>query len=268
MAAGRGIRSLLDRLWEDYARLNPQARRIHELLAARGERIRNDHVALRTFDVAPVGLDALVRTFVRAGYRPAGRYRFEEKKLRARHWEPPGEDLPLLFASELEVGKLPDEAQEIVRRLVSQVPPDLPAREHFAVSGRPWSVTRGEYERLRSESEYAAWLAAFGFRANHFTVSVNDLSTFDGLDALNRFLEEAGFSLNAVGGAIKGSPSVHLEQSSTLADEADVDFADGRLRIPACYYEFARRYRLPDGTPFRGFVERSADGIFESTDRR
>ena len=41
-----------------------------------------------------------------------------------------------------------------------------------------------------AESEYAAWVAAFGFRVNHFTVDVGALSTFPDLEALDAFLVE------------------------------------------------------------------------------
>jgi len=104
--------------------------------------------------------------------------------------------------------------------------------------------------------------------ANHFTVLVNALGTFDDLGQLNRFLVENGFELNTSDGEIKGSPQVYLEQSSTLADRVQVQFSDGAESIPACYYEFARRYPLPNGELFSGFVAKSADKIFESTDRR
>jgi hypothetical protein len=111
-------------------------------------------------------------------------------------------------------------------------------------------------------------LAAFGFRANHFTVDVNALKTFDNLESLNSFLKANGIQLNTSGGEIKGSPRVFIEQSSTLSGEVTVQFADGAKTIPACYYEFARRYTLPNGKLFSGFVAKSADKIFESTDRR
>lgn len=42
------LQELLDRIWEDYARVNPQARAIVDLLASRGESIVNDHIAFRT----------------------------------------------------------------------------------------------------------------------------------------------------------------------------------------------------------------------------
>jgi hypothetical protein len=126
------------------------------------------------------------------------------------------------------------------------------------------------YQRLLEESEYAAWVAAFGIRANHFTVHVNDLATFAGLRALNRFLEQHGFRLNGTGDKVQGSPAVLLEQSSTLAERVPVVFAGGVVReIPSCYYEFALRHPDPrTGELFQGFVAASANRIFESTDVR
>ena len=85
------------------------------------------------------------------------------------------------------------------------------------------------------ESEYAAWVAAFGFRENHFTALVNALATFDDRGQFDRVLVENGFELNTSGGEIKGLPQVYLEQYSTLADRVEVAFCDGAETIPACY---------------------------------
>ena len=115
------------------------------------------------------------------------------------------------------------------------------------------------------ESDYAAWVSAFGYRPNHFTVFINELKKFSDIHVLNDFLKEQGFKLNSSGGEVKGSKEVCLEQSSTLANNIEVSFEDKKLTIPACYYEFARRYPLPDGKLYQGFVAASADKIFEST---
>lgn len=259
---------LLGRLWQDYVAINSQARRVHELLASRGEQIVNDHIAFRTFDHPRVGIPVLAATFLRFGYREADQYRFEEKKLLARHYEHSDPAKPKVFISELRTGEFSPDVQRIVRGLVDQVPADLPGRWDFCASGRPWRVSFADYERLGAESEYAAWLSAFGFRANHFTVSVNALKGFQSLQDLNAFLKENGFSLLTSGGEIKGSPADLLEQSSTVASKVEVEFADGEHEVPGCYYEFARRYPKRDGTLFQGFVAKSADKIFESTDRR
>jgi hypothetical protein len=101
---------------------------------------------------------------------------------------------------------------------------------------------------------------------NHFTVLFNALTSFEDLATLNQFLVGNGFLLSHAGGTIKGTPADLLEQSSTRAEIVEVEFADTRVRIPSCYYEFARRYPRPDGTLFPGFVPASADKIFESTD--
>jgi hypothetical protein len=37
--------------------------------------------------------------------------------------------------------------------------------------------------------------------------------------------------------------------------------------VPACYYEFARRYPIANGELYQGFIAASADKIFESTNR-
>ncbi len=259
---------LLDLLWRDYVAQAPQAERIHHLLTERGEIIRNDHVALRTYGAEGIGIDALARPFEALGWRPRERYRFDDKHLRARYWQHDDAALPKVFISELVLAELSTGARAIVAGLVDQLPIGFGTRADLPWSGRPWQVTHAEYETLLAESEYAAWVAAFGFHVNHFTVDVGALSTFPDLEALGAFLVEHGFTLNESGGLIKGSRNERLEQSSTCADRVAVTFNDIAVQIPSCYYEFARRYPLPSGELFQGFVPASADKIFESTDAR
>lgn len=260
------VQELLDALWRDYVATTPQAERIQRLLAERGEAVKNDHVALRTYNLPGIGMAQLARPFEAAGWvLQDDRYRFEDKKLVARYWKHENPALPKVFISELCVEELSAGANQIIDRLVMQLPKGFAP---LPWSGRPWSTRRAEYETLLIESEYAAWVAAFGFHVNHFTVFVNALTTFPDLPSLNAFLVDHGFQLNTKGGAIKGTPAQLLEQSSTLADSIVVELAGEHLRIPSCYYEFARRYALPDGTLFQGFVPASADKIFESTDTK
>ena len=127
---------------------------------------------------------------------------------------------------------------------------------------------RGKFRTNSMSNSEARANTARGFRANHFTVAVNALKSLDGIEQLNVLLKDNGFALNASGGEIKGSPKVFLEQSSTMAPEVPVQFSDGSHAIASCYYEFAQRYPLPDGNLFQGFVAKSADKIFESTDRK
>lgn len=264
----RRLVALFDVLWRDYIAITPDAPRIHALLEQRGDRIVNDHIALRTFGVPTVDIHVLARAFIDLGYRAGGQYVFEQKQLIAQHYEPPAPDLPKVFISQLRVEAFSSYLQEIVARLVAEIPKDASTHPHFVANGRPWSVSFETYERLLVESEYAAWMAAFGFRANHFTVDVGRLSSVDSLEQLNQVLVDSGFELNHSGGLIKGSKQQYLEQSSTRARSVPVRFSDRTASVRSCYYEFARRYPTADGTLFSGFVTQSADKLFESTDTR
>lgn len=260
---------LLAALWRDYVASTPQAEKIHALLAACGETIRNDHIALRTFDTPGIGMMALARVFEAHGWMvQPDVYTFTDKHLTARYWRHGDAALPKVFISELVLAETSPALQAQVAALVAQLPPAFGERADLPWAGRPWTLTHAAYQALLAESEYAAWVAAFGFRVNHFTVDVNQLSTFPDLAALGAFLRDHGFTLNTAGGVIKGTPADRLEQTSTRADSVEVAFLDSQVRIPSCYYEFATRHALPSGELFHGFIPTSADKIFESTDAR
>jgi len=250
---------LLDVLWRDHVASAPQVARVHELLTQRGEILGHDHLAFRTYGVPGIGIDALARPFEALGWRPRDRYRFRDRQLRARYWQHADDALPKLFISELALDELSPTAQVVIERLVGQLPGGFAARGDLPWSGRPWSVEYADYLALAAESEFAAWVAAFGFRVHHFTVDVDSLSTFPDLEALGAFLIEHGFTLDDRGGRIKGSRADRIEQSSTCADLAVVAFADREVRMPSCRYHFARRYRLPSGEVFHGFVQARPD---------
>lgn len=256
-----------DALWADYLHFAPSAAKVHQVLGG-GAPIVNDHIALRTFNTPALGLDALEPLIVGMGYVFGAHYRFTAKKLKARHYAHPDPTVPKIFISELLLEACSPRLRAVVDGLLVQCPKEIPNSPAFLASGRPWNLSFRDYQTLLAESEYAGWLAALGFRANHFTVSVNHLPGFDSVAAVNARLKDEGIVLNAAGGEIKGSPAVMLEQSSTMADRVPVEFSDGTHTIPGCFYEFAYRYAQPDGSLFGGFVEASADRIFESTDVR
>ncbi|MSR77128.1 MAG: DUF1338 domain-containing protein [Candidatus Omnitrophica bacterium] len=262
---------LLQKLWMDYSSMNQQAGAIHRALEKRGEKVVNDHLAFRTLNLSKVGIDVLAEPFLKFGYKDASGkgYFFKEKKLFARHYEHSDSNQPKVFISELLVEEFSPTLQKTVKDMIDQVPDKLTQTEDFLISGFAWKpVSWQVYQDLLKESEYAAWVAAFGFRVNHFTVSYNALTSFKDFPDLNGFVKGAGFSLNAAGGEIKGSKDVYLEQSSTLAHPVEVQFSDRKAVIPACYYEFARRYPMPNGKLFQAFLPDSADKIFESTNFR
>ena len=260
--------SLLDKMWKDYVGINPLALKIHDLLVKEdGHPLSNDHIALRTFNHPRVGLSVMEKPFLKAGYTYKGDYHFPEKKLYAKHYEHSDETQPKIFISELKLEEFSPELRKIVNTLVEQIPAGAEHKFDFVSSGRPWKASLKDYQSLLKESDYAAWVLAFGYRPNHFTVYINDMKKFSDILKLNEFLKSNGFKLNASGGEVKGTKEVFLEQSSTLANNIEVQFDDGALTIPACYYEFAKRYALPDGKIYQGFVATSADKIFESTSK-
>lgn len=261
------VSDLFDGLWNDYLQITPSANKIHQLLAEKtgSNDIVNDHIALRTFASDEVGLNKLAAHFLAIGYEQKGDYDFASKKLTAQHFEHPDPTVPKVFISELRVNELSKQAQAIINSMLAQIDTAAVTADNFLYSGTHWQVSSEDYKTLLAESEYAAWMSAWGYRANHFTVSINQLTSMNELSDVNTLLKEAGFKLNTSGGEIKGGKDVCLAQSSTMADTANVTFSDTSLAIPSCFYEFAQRYALPNGELYQGFVAASADKIFEST---
>ncbi len=258
----------LEAMWRDYLRINPQADRIYQLFSQYNEQIDNDHIALRTFDLEDVCIEQLALPFIKAGYEFQDEYQFPEKHLYARYYLHPDPHLPKIFISEFLTEYLSAENQLLVHNLIAEIEPEQIHQDNFCYSGRHWELSYEDYLALLAESEYAAWVAAFGFRPNHFTILVNTLDSHDDLAEINLFLKQHGFPLNQAGGEIKGGEDCYLAQSSTLAGKIKVQFSDQIQEIPGCYYEFAQRFTLPDGQLYQGFVAASADKIFQSTDTR
>lgn len=257
---------LLNLLWEQYTLLTPSAKQIQLLFEDRGEHVQNDHIALRTFDDERVNIEVISVPFVKMGYVKKGEYEFKEKKLFAHHYEHSvDKSAPKIFISQLLLRKCSPDLQRIVSAALDQITDSELNADTLMLKGRLWSISTEEYDVLQKESEYASWMYVFGFCANHFTVFVNELKTLSSLEEVNSLLKNRGFKLNDAGGEIKGSPEEFLEQSSTIADQIPVSFNSETKNIPSCYYEFARRYHLPDGALYQGFIAASADKIFEST---
>ena len=260
------IQNVLENMWQDYLLLNPEAQRLVDTLIAEGESIVNDHIALRTFNVGVVALEECARPFLAMGYEEKNEYFFDTKKLRAKHYEYTADpSKPKIFISELLVNEFSTEFQDIAKSLVATISANQVQQSNFFYSGRPWNVSLSQYETLLKESDYGAWMAAIGYRPNHFTVSINTLNKYSDIKTLNDFLKSKGFKLNSSGGEIKGGPDVLLEQSSTLANRVELEFTDGKKEVPSCYFEFAKRYPIVSGELYQGFIAKSADKIFEST---
>jgi len=259
---------IFDKLWNDYIAQNPEAKNIYDSFTSEGEKVGNDHIAFRTFYDTRINVDVLARPFLKAGYEQKGYYIFEDKHLTAKHYEhTTSADAPRVFISQLMTDHFSPELQSVVKECAARVPDELAFSSELIFAGNVWGPPSYEtYEILRRESEYAAWLYVYGFVTNHFTVSINSLHKLNTILKVNQFLKDKGYILNSAGGEIKGTPSELLEQSSTKAGILPVEFVEGTFEIPSCYYEFAYRYPDSDGKLYSGFIAKSADKIFESTD--
>jgi hypothetical protein len=259
--------TFMNTIWDDYINMTPQAQKIHSLLTQSGETVLNDHIALRTFNHSKLGIKSLAQHFEKYGYKEAGEYFFKEKKLYAKHYQHADPAYPKIFISELELEKVSPYIQETLSFCADQVNEAAIQNENFVFSGKHWVTSHQTFEKLAAESEYASWVYAYGFRPNHFTVSINALKHFTDIIRLNEFLKSNDFKLNASGGEIKGTPQELLEQSSTMASDVALQFGDGIYHVPGCYYEFAKRYPMNNGELYQGFIAKSADKIFESTNK-
>ena len=258
------VTELFNNIWNNYLEVTPSADKIHQLLGS-GNDLINDHVAYRTFNHEKVNIEKLSAHLIALGYKECGEYHFEAKKLYAKHFEHENTELPKVFISELLTEKFSPEVQAIISKIVDSIDEATVADSSFLFSGKTWDISFSDYQVLLDESEYAAWLSAWGYRANHFTVSINHLENFSDIEAVNDAVKDGGFTLNVSGGEVKGDEAVKLEQSSTIADKHLVEFSDKTAEIPSCFYEFAKRYPTLNGQLYTGFVAASADKIFEST---
>jgi hypothetical protein len=267
MGAKQSVKELMSVFWNDYVTLNPLAQKIHDYFLQEGEQVVNDHIAFRTLNYEGINISSMEKIFLELGYKENGHYTFTEKKLFAKHYEHSDPKQPKIFISELLVEKLSPASQEILKKLYLQLTPAQKNNPLLCASGKHWNLSLSDYQVLKAESEYASWLSAYGFRVNHFTVLINELKKFTTVEAVNHFLKEKNISLNTSGGEIKGTPQELLEQSSTIAGTHMVEFSDEIYSVPSTYYEFARRYAMPTGNLYQGFIAASADKIFESTNR-
>ncbi|MFK5987152.1 MAG: DUF1338 domain-containing protein [Pseudomonadota bacterium] len=261
-------RLFFTKMWDEYIKITPQAKQIKALFLQQGEAIVNDHIAIRTFDLAPISIKKLSPLITQLGYQLLDHYIFKEKHLYAESYIDKKGLYPRIFISEFKTSFLNKTNQKLIQYFCQQITKQELQNADIFFKGRLWKMPSWQnYQELLEQSEYAAWLSVMGLRANHFTISVNHLKHYDSLSKVNQLLLDAGFKLNNSGGLIKGSAKELLEQSATLASHINMQFAGGDIhQISSCYYEFAKRYLDHNKRLFEGFVSQSADKIFESTD--
>ncbi|TVQ93067.1 MAG: DUF1338 domain-containing protein [Bacteroidetes bacterium] len=261
------IEKIFERFWVPYSTQNPSAKKIYDLFTEQGEKIIHDHIALRTFNDPRMNIDVISKVFTDNGYEAKGEYEFKAKKVFGRHFEHKTDaNAPKAFISELLIDEFSDYLQSTIYQYINDVGEEVYLDPELVYKGSIWGRIPFEtYNKLREESEYAAWLLVYGFRANHFAIKVNELKNFKSLQEVNAFVKSHGYVMNTAAGEIYGTPEELLEQSATRAGIMPFQFTDGVFEIPACFYEFTRRYNDETGKQYSGFIAANADKIFEST---
>ncbi|MDC0711485.1 DUF1338 domain-containing protein [Stigmatella sp. ncwal1] len=241
---------LLELLWNRYAAEVPFARTFVQLS---GGSFRNDHVALRSLARPGGGIALFERVFERLGWKRAGEYTFPETHLAAIYMAHP-EGLPRVFLSELKAEELSPRARQLLAELPEDPPPPEPVEalaEWFSAPPPPREASLLELEK---ESQYGAWLLAFGRKVNHFTGSVDDV------EAWQQRMREAGVPMKK---EIEGERGGALRQTATHAAPLTVALQEGGSRSwPYAYFEIAQR-----SAQFDGFLGPQARALFEMTRR-
>jgi len=262
----------IKKLWKNYYAVTPTVKKIEQALNLDTYNSFCDHIAFRTISTnkngitqsnkSKYGIEKLSEYFLNQGYIFKERYYFKEKNVRAIHLAK--ENCPKIFISELILNQCSSFLKStLIKAFDSYMLSDAPL-----TSGRKWDVKYKTYDILKNESEYAAWLYIHGHRVNHFTINVNELQNYS-IEVVCTQLKSLGVKFNSSGGIIKGSSKLGLKQASTMADRVSVKFEDIKLpvRVPSCYVEFAERFIVENGRTFNGFITKSANKIFESTNR-
>ena len=278
-------KSLIDALWINYSQKQKQLTEVISLFDSRGEIYYLDHFALRT--LSKQHFHQVINIFETLGFTKQDRYVFEDKKLEAFWLKPPistPEDslaLPKVFVSRLCIELFQQDVQDCIndylssdRSIVQPVIGRTDSMYRFLLEPPKWRrPSFQDYSWLQTKSEYAAWTLAWGNMINHFAFACQQLKSFRSLDEVNLTLRSRGLCLNTSGGEIKGSESLKLRQSSTMAELAEYTFVDITRSIPSSFIEFSWRFfQSKESTPglwnsyYQGFVTSNADRIFESTD--
>src|SRR6476620_10031073 len=145
--------NIFENLWNDYITLNPEAKRVHDLVLREEKRsgrnisrLENDHVAFRTYKNARIGLPTFVKIFEKHGYSVKGEYYFKEKKLYAQHMEGNSPEQPRVFISELLIENFDQLVAETTEKVANAIPDDLLTQDRLLWYGRPWQASFETYQ--------------------------------------------------------------------------------------------------------------------------
>lgn len=276
------IEQTLNDLWGKYLKEVPYASMYMDYLKKNNGELVWDHVAFRTIDETGY-FDKIEDFFVSHGYEFKETYEFKEKKLIAHYLKPPTKDLPRVFISTFSIYNMRPSIYRLIKQIIS-TQEDVNIELKFEPLKFKRLPTLEEFRQIESESEYAAWVLAFGNKVNHFTSFVNKDKIYkpyyiycsssdpdwidkakhkNSLDEFEWLVEELQKFGIPMKGNIEGEPHSKLRQTSTKACKLPVQLADCTIEYPYAYMEFAKRgYVL-----FDGFITDQAKELFKMTDK-
>lgn len=275
------------------------AQRVADIVSD-AERVRFDHGALRTIDVAvprglPSGHSAFARILGPLGFQWSATYPLPRIHMIGRSFthEDYPEDIAQFFVSEILLDGFSPQFQEAAQRIARSSRDPLIADAELSLVrlshdgalryaearallprlltcfGRQHAVpTLADYELLLAESAEMAWISTEGNTFNHVTERVDDIvAVAERQKALGRPMKPA----------IEVSASGRVRQTAYFAASVEREFvnADGNRvtrQVPGSFYEFISRDTvLCDDGRHRldlSFDSGNAQGIFKMTAAR
>jgi hypothetical protein len=294
---------LIDRLWKLYIERVPYAKQYVDMVTEMGGKVVIDHMAFRTFNAhtgeQPEGIRAIRHILNFLGYKPVTKYSFPKMKLKATHFEHRDESFPKIFVSQLEVGELPEWAQNAINNTVNNTTylitdksiellrileqnGSLPSEAaEYLVDDlvqyfrRPWNIPlKQDVLKLNDISQYGAWVLLHGNSVNHFAVMLNshEVQELPDLETTVKVMKEAGVPMTT---HIEGESGGKLRQIATIAVKEEVKVKEetgiGKMIWTYAYFELTQRnYIEEDGRKklFTGFIEEQANHLFNITRTR
>lgn len=289
-------------LWRHYKTQSPHAQLLEGELIRRGETPVLDHYAIITAPSIYCSMESLAEIFASIGYCLQGRDYLPEKQNdflwmaeEDAQTNAACDVLPQVVLADFRLHELPESTQTIlkkyrhhgnpnaishIKKLAEQVKKgDAEAATTLTttlatyLTQRDWPLpSKEDLLKISESNELLAWTLLFGRCPNHFTISVHLLKGFKSLEDFNQFMiNDLKLPLNSTGGVIKGSPSIGIEQSSTLGAKITTQTIDELIEIANSFIEFVWRYPKNANQPgtqwhdyFTGFIANNANKVIES----
>jgi len=260
------MKSFFDENIKLYRRITPSLKKIESMFKLHPNSYTADHVAFRTFKSC--GGINIFHNLLKTEYTQMDKYIFPSKKLNTVWYKPESRNLPRIFLSEIDDTQLSQECQNIIKyakedKHYSYFQEDEP--EHVTL------IEKEAYDKLFSESEYAAWTLIHGCKINHVALSIEsvfrnflDINNSN-IHVLISLLKEKNIKMLEKGGLVKTSADGLLLQSSIVSDSIILPFMDKHKKLyydntPGGFVEFVERKSGRDG-----FEADNALNIFDST---